>query len=87
MTKFNKCAYPAHRKDNINNTTNECKEFQKLPLSGKQGRYEVLKQVNAFFKCFGNHKKQDCPKNDPWPTCESQLHHVLLCKGKDPKEV
>ena len=47
MTKFYKCAYPAHRKDNINHTTNECKEFQKLPLSGKQGRYEVLKQVNA----------------------------------------
>ena len=61
MTKFYKCAYPAHRKDNTDHTTNECKEFRKLPLSGKQGRYEVLKQVNACFKCFGNHKKQDCP--------------------------
>ena len=56
-TKFYKCAYPAHRKDHINHTTSECKEFQKLPVSGKQGRYEVLKQVNACFICFGNHKK------------------------------
>ena len=55
-------------------------------MSGKQGRYEVLKQVNACFKCFGNYKKQDCPKKDPCPTCGSQLHYVLLCKGKDPKE-
>ena len=73
-------------KDNINHTTSECKEFQKLPVSGKQGRYEVLKQVNACFKCFGNHEKQDCPGKDPCPTCGSQLHHVLLCKEKSPKE-
>ena len=85
-TKFYKCAYPEHRKDKINHTTSECKEFQKLPVSGKQGRYEVLKQVNACFKCFGNHKKQDCPKKDPCPTCGSQSHHVLLCRGNDPKE-
>ena len=85
-TKFYKCAYPAHRKDKINHTTSECKEFQKLPVSGKQGRYEVLKQVNACFKCFGNHKKQDCPKKDPCTTCGSQSHHVLLCRGNDPKE-
>ena len=85
-TKFYKCAYPAHRKDKINHTTSECKEFQKLPVSGKQGRYEVLKQVNACFKCFGNHKKQDCPKKDPCPTCGSQSHHVLLCRGNGPKE-
>ena len=85
-TKFYKCAYPAHRKDHINHTTSECKEFQKLPVSGKQGRYEVLKQVNACFKCFGNHKKQECPRKDPCPTCGSQLHHILLCKEKSPKD-
>ena len=61
-------------------------KFLELPLSGKQERYEVLKQVNVCFKCFGNHKKQECPKKDPCPTCGSQLHHVLLCKGNDPKE-
>jgi hypothetical protein len=81
--KFYQCAYPAHRKDNINHTTSECKEFQKLPVSGKQGKYEVLKQINACFKCFGNHKRQECPKKGPCPACGSQLPHVLLCKEKN----
>ena len=45
--KYCKCAYPSHRKDVISHTTEECKEFHKLPVKEK---YELLKQVNA---CFG----------------------------------
>ncbi len=45
--KFYKGAYPAHRKDNINHTTSECNELKKMAVSGKQGRYELLKEVNA----------------------------------------
>ena len=84
--KFYKCAYPAHRKDNINHTTSECNEFKKLAVSGKQGRYELLKEVNACFKCFGNHKRQDCPQKDPCPSCESKSHHQLLCRKKESRE-
>ncbi len=59
---YHKCAFPTHRKDTIKHTTEQCKEFQKLLVSGKDGKYELLKQVNACFICFGHHKKQDCPK-------------------------
>ncbi|CAB4022649.1 Hypothetical predicted protein, partial [Paramuricea clavata] len=41
---YYKCAFPTHRKDTINHTTEQCKEFQKLSISGKDGRYELLKQ-------------------------------------------
>ena len=85
--KFYKCAFPAHRKDNTNHKTCECNEFRKLEVSGKQGRYELLKQVNACFKCFGNHKRQDCPKTDPCSSCGSKSHHQLLCKTKNPPNI
>jgi hypothetical protein len=85
--KFYKCAYPAHRKDNINHTTSECNEFKRLAVSGKQGKYELLKEVNACFKCFGNHKRQNCPQKDPCPSCGSQSHHQLLCRKKDLAEI
>ena len=84
-TKYHKCAYPSHRKDTINHTTAECKEFLKLPFSGKNGKYELLKQIDACFKCFGNHRRQDCPKKELC-TCGSNQHHQLLCERKDPKE-
>ncbi|CAB4027430.1 Hypothetical predicted protein [Paramuricea clavata] len=42
---YYKCAFPTHRKDTINHTTEQCKEFQKLSISGKDGRYELLKQL------------------------------------------
>ena len=34
--KYYKCAFPAHRKDNINHTTEECKEFQEAPYKWKE---------------------------------------------------
>ena len=77
-----KCAFPTHRKDTIKHTTEQCKEFNKLPISGKEGKYELLKQVNACFKCFGNHKKQNCSKKVPCPSCGSNQHHPLLCVRK-----
>ena len=45
---YYKCAFPTHRKDTIKHTTEQCKEFNKLPISGKEGKYELLKQVNAL---------------------------------------
>ena len=56
-------------------------------MSGKQGRYELLKQVNACFKCFGNYKRQDCPKTYPCSSCGSKSHHQLLCKTKNPPNI
>jgi hypothetical protein len=85
--KFYKCAFPAHRKDNINLKTCECNEFRKLEVSCKQGNNEFLKQVNACFKCIGNHKRQDCPKTDPCSSCGSKSHHQLLCKTKNPPNI
>ena len=84
-SKYYKCAYPAHRKDAITHTTAECKEFQKLPVGGKNGKYKLLKQINACFRCFGNHRRSDCPKTDLC-ACGSQQHHRLLCEQKDPEE-
>ena len=84
-SKYHKCAYPSHRKDAINHTTAECKEFQKLPTGGKNGKYELLKQTDACFKCFGNHRRSQCPKTDLC-ACGSNQHHRLLCDRKDPKE-
>ena len=42
--KFYKCEFPSHGKDNINHTTEECKEFQKLSIRGKNGKYQLLKE-------------------------------------------
>ncbi|CAB3993010.1 Hypothetical predicted protein [Paramuricea clavata] len=81
--KYYKCAYPSHRKDSISHTTSECKEFQKLPVSGKEGKSELLKQIK--FKCFRNHRRLDCPKKVPC-SCGSGQHHQLLCESKRPEE-
>ena len=51
--KYHKCAYPSHRKDAINHTTVECKEFQKLPVGGKNRKYELLKQIDACLSASG----------------------------------
>ena len=51
--EFYQCAF--HRRDTIEHKTSDCKEFQKLPISGEGGKFKLLKQVNAYFVCFGNH--------------------------------
>ena len=79
--KYYKCTFPAHRKDNINHTTEECKEFQKLPISGKNGKYQLLKEINACYKCFGNHLRRNCPSNVRC-NCNSTHHHKMLCDAK-----
>ena len=71
VTAYHKCAFPTHRKDTVNHTTEQCREFQKLPISGQGGKYELLKQLNACFICFGNHKKHNCPKKVSWSSCGS----------------
>ncbi len=81
---YHKCAFPTQRKDTIKHTTEKCKEFQKLLVSGKDGKYELLKQVNTCFICFGNHKKQDCPNKVSCSSCGSSQHHLLLCVQRKP---
>ena len=64
----------------MNHTTEQCKEFKKLPVSGKKGRYELIKQVNTCFKCFGNHRKQNCLNKETRSASGSNQHHTHLCK-------
>ena len=80
--KYYKCAYPSHRKYVINHTTEECKEFHKLSVKEK---YELLKQANACFRCFGNHRRRDCSKKDHCP-CGNSQHHQSLCEQKRPEK-
>ena len=80
--KYHKCSYPPHRKDGINHITEDCKEFQKLPV---KERCQLLKQVNACFRCFGNHQRRECPKQDHC-SCGNSQHHQLLCEQKSPTE-
>ena len=81
---FYQCAF--HRRDTIKHKTIDCKEFQKLPISGEGGKFELLKQVNACFVCFGNHPQQKCPNRKPCSSCGSEKHHFLLCKSGKNRE-
>ena len=60
--QFYQCAF--HRGDAIKHKTSDCKEFRKLPISGEGGKFELLKQVNACFVCFGNHPQRKCLTRD-----------------------
>ena len=60
--QFYQCAF--HKRDTVKHKTSDCKEFQKLPISGEGGKFELLKQVNACFVCFGNHPQQKCPSKN-----------------------
>jgi len=77
--QFYQCAF--HRRDTIKHKTSDCKEFQKFPISGEGGKFELLKQVNACFVCFGNHPQQKCSNKKPCSLCESEKHHFLPCKS------
>ena len=78
------CAF--HRKDTIKHMTSDCKEFRKLPISGEGGKYELLKQMNACFICFGHHRREKCPNEKTCSYCGSEGHHFLLCKSEREKE-
>ncbi|XP_048579343.1 uncharacterized protein LOC125560937 [Nematostella vectensis] len=80
--EFFQCAYPSHRKDTIKHKTQDCKEFQRLDIYGKGGKLDVLKQVNACFKCFSDHLRSKCPSTRLCSKCQSGDHHVLLCKAQ-----
>ena len=62
---------------------------KELPISGKGGRFELLKQMNACFVFCGNNPQQKWPNKKPYSLCGSEKHHVLLCKSEkvktDPK--
>ena len=87
INQFYPCAF--HKKDTVKHTTSDCKEFQKLPISGEGGKFELLKQVNACFVCFGDHPQLKCPNKKPCMSCGSEKHHALLCRSakssRDPK--
>ena len=55
-------------------------------VSGEGGKFELLKQVNACFVCFGNHPQQKCPNKKPCSLYGSEKHHFLLCKSGKKKE-
>ena len=82
--KFYSCAVPAHRREDIKHNTETCREFLKLPIKGKGGRVDVLKDVNACFYCFGNHKRGRCPKKADCTKC-NKGHHVLICSEVEDK--
>ena len=48
------------------------KEFEKFPIGGKGGRFELLKQMNTCFVCFGNHPQQKCPNKKLRLLCGSE---------------
>lgn len=84
VKRYYHCAF--HRKDTIKHTTSDCKEFQKLPINGEGGKFELLKQMNACFICFGDHPQQKCPNKKPCSLCGGDKHHFLLCKTGNRKE-
>ena len=58
--KFYNCGLPFHRKDNI---SEECKEFQKLTISGKNGKYQVtLKGNQRLFQMHWKPSKTELSK-------------------------
>ena len=84
--QFYQCAF--HRRDTTKHKTitSDYKEFQKLPISGEGGKFQLLKKVNACFACFGNHPQQKCHNKKPCLLSGSEKNHFLLCKaGKKPK--
>ena len=74
--QFYPCAF--HRRDTIKHTTRDCKEFQKLPISGEGGRFELLKQMNACFVYFGNQPQQKCPNKKPC-SCVAMKNTMFSC--------
>lgn len=86
-SQYKKQYYPCdyHRIDSIKHTTSDCKEFQKLSVTGTKGRFELLKQMNACFICFGDHPKIDCPNKKPCKSCGSEDHHPMLCRSEKPR--
>lgn len=75
--KYFPCAFTGHRKDSVKHCTDDCKEFGKLSV---QDKYELIKQINACFVCFGDHRRQQCPNKRTCSTCGKDGHHQLLCK-------
>ena len=44
-------------------------------------KYQLVKEINACFKFFGNHQRQNCPSKERC-NCNSTHHHKLLCEAK-----
>ena len=76
-----RCVHPKHRRDTINHSTSECKEFQKLPINA---RFDLLEEVYACFICFAYHRKENCPNRKPCSLCGRKDHNYLLCKSEKP---
>ena len=59
-----------------NHTTEKCFTFSKM--SGDE-KINVLKEVNACFRCFLYHPRGRCRYREPCGVCRKQGHHTLLC--------
>ena len=77
--KFYNCGFPFHRKDN---TSEECKEFQKLTISGKNGKYQVTLQGNQ--RLFQMHWKpsKTCRNVQVQSDVIAILITIILCVAK-----
>ena len=76
--KFFKCA--VHCREGFKHSTHECAEFKKLEYKLK---LEALKNVNACFRCFGDHMRYQCQNKLPCSSCGKTNHHHLLCKQEE----
>lgn len=73
--KFFMCA--VHCREGFKHATSECTDFKKLEYKKK---LEALRNINACFRCFGDHMKYQCQNKTPCTNCGKNNHHLLLCK-------
>ena len=74
--KFFDCA--VHCREGLKHTTSECSEFKKLEYKKK---LEALRNINACFRCFGDHMRQQCQSKTACAKCGRNNHHYLLCNN------
>ena len=69
---FPKCVVHQDEK----HTTDECSTFKSMTLDDKYG---ALRQVHACYRCFRDHRRSQCKRNDPCRICGDCRHNTLLC--------
>ena len=73
--KFFNCAI--HQREGIKHGTSDCSEFKKITVYEK---LEALKSINACFRCFDDHRRNECQVNESCINCGKDNHHVLMCR-------
>ena len=74
------CVIPSHKEGK--HKTAFCREFKRLTIGE---RYSKVKDAHACFRCFGNHKGENCPSDKSCGKCGKQNHHTLLCRKPEEK--